>query len=200
MKTFPQNHPTGAQKNMAAPPQHPSTRLKRRLSSVFQWFFVICFGLGLFFLLQLHSPGSLASTPVDQVPCVQGEQLAFHAHAHLSIFLDGQALTIPAAIGIASSGCLYLLHTHISDGIIHIEAPDPHPFLLGNFLDIWKQQFSQLNYPQAFNQTNGWQAFVNGKPVTGSFRAIPLKAHALITLAYHSPNVQPDTLYNWGDL
>ena len=167
MKTLPQDHHTGVQKNMITPSQRPSTRLRRRLSSVFQWFFVACFGLGLYFLLQLHAPGPSISTPVDQIPCVQGEQLAFHVHVHLSIFLDGQAVTLPAAIGIAPGGCLYWLHTHLSDGIIHIEAPDPRLFVLGNFLDIWKQQFSQLNYPKAFNLTTGWRAFVDGKAEIG---------------------------------
>ena len=48
----------------------------------------------------------------------------------------------------------------------------------------------------AFNETLG----VNGEPVVGDFRTIPLKAHTLITLAYQSPGVQPDRLYNRGDL
>lgn len=196
MKISSQDQPAGVQKT----PQHPLTPLRKCLSLIFQWFFVICFGLGLFFLLQLHSSGPSTFTSVDKIPCVQGEQLAFHVHAHLSIFLEGQAVTIPATIGIAPSGCLYWLHTHISDGILHMEAPAPQRFVLGDFLDIWKQQFSQLNYPAAFNVITGWRAFVDGKLVTGNFRAIPLQAHALITLAYRSPGVRPDTVYNWGSL
>lgn len=200
MKPISQDQHSDVQRSINPSPQQPLAFLRRPLSLVFQWLFVVCFGLGLFFLLKLHAPGPFTSTPVDQIPCDQGEQLAFHIHAHLSIFLDGQAVTIPAAVGIAPSGCLYWLHTHISDGIIHIEAPDPRSFVLGNFLDIWKQQFAQLNYPKAFGLTAGWRAFVNGKLVTGNFRTISLKAHALITLAYHSPDVRPDTLYNWGNL
>ncbi len=169
-------------------------------SSFFQWGLVACFGLGLIFLLQLHSPGALNPAPVNQISCDRGEQLAFHIHAHLSIFLNGQAVTVPSAIGIASGGCLYWLHTHTPDGIIHMEAPHAQSFVLGDFLNIWKQQFSQFNYPAVLDRTTGWQTFVDGKAVTGNFREIPLKAHILITLAYHSPGVQPDRFYNWGDL
>ena len=44
------------------------------------------------------------------------------------------------------------------------------------------------------------QAYVDGKPYKGDFHKIPLKAHTLITLAYNSPNVKPDTTYNWNGL
>lgn len=170
------------------------------LSLFFQWGLVACFGLGLVFLLQFHVSGSLNPTPVNRIPCDRGEQLAFHIHAHLSIFLNGQPVTIPSAVGIGSGGCLYWLHTHTPDGIIHMEAPHVESFVLGDFLDIWKQQFSQFNYPKALDRAAGWQTFVDGNPVTGNFRSLPLKAHTLITLAYQSPGVQPDRFYNWGEL
>lgn len=172
---------------------------RRRLSLFFQWLIVAGIGLSLVFLIRLH-PQQSTTAPVDQISCDQGEQLAFHNHAHLSIFIDGQMVTIPATIGIAADGCLYWLHTHAPDGIIHMEAPQSQSFELGNFLDIWKQRFSQLDYPRTLDQTTGWLAFDNGKPVAGNFRAIPLEAHTLVTLTYHSPGVRPDTAYNWGGL
>lgn len=184
----------------ATPLRQPPMRHRHYFSLFFQWFLVACFGLSLIFLLQLHSPGPLTPTPVDQISCNQGEQLAFHIHAHLSIFVNGQAVIVPSAIGIASGGCLYWLHTHTPDGIIHMEAPHVESFVLGDFLDIWKQRSSQFNYPNALDVITGWQTFVDGQPVAGNFRAIPLKAHTLITLAYRSPGVQPDRFYNWGDL
>lgn len=174
---------------------------KKRFAFLFQWFLVACFGSGLLFLIQLHSPpGSSTSAPVNQIACDQGEQLAFHVHVHLSIYVDGQPVIIPAAIGISPTRCLYWLHTHTADGIIHEEAPYLRSFVLGDFLAIWKQRFSQLNYPQEFNAGTGWQAFVNGTAENGDFHTIPLKAHTLITLAYHSPGVQPDKYYNWSGL
>ncbi len=151
------------------------------------------------------SQGQTAVNPtypaVDTISCDQLEQTAFHVHAHLSVYIDGKAVSIPAGIGIASdNSCFYWLHTHTGDGVIHIEAPSGRAFTLGNFLDIWGDRFPQLGYPSQLDQSTGWQVYVNGKPYTGDFHSIPLQAHSLITLAYESPGVKPDTTFNWGDL
>ena len=136
---------------------------------------------------------------VDTVSCNSSEQLAYHIHAHLSIYIDGKLVPVSQYIGITSS-CYYWLHTHDTSGIIHIERPTQKTYMLGNFLDLWKQQFSQLQYPTPLDQSSGWQAYVNGKPYSGAFRTIPLNAHTLITLAYKSPGIKPDTVFNWGSL
>jgi hypothetical protein len=138
--------------------------------------------------------------PVDGIYCDQQEQLAFHIHAHLSIYIDGQPVQIPQNMGIASdNSCLYWLHTHDTSGVIHMEAPVNRTFTLGNFLDEWANQFSSLNYPSQLD-LNGWTAYVDGKLYTGDFHKIPLGAHTLITLAYNTPNPKIDTTYNWNGL
>ena len=151
---------------------------------------------------------------VNNVPCDVGEQTAVHYHAHLSIYLGGQLVQIPGNIGIAPNGsCFYWLHTHAypstggqgqtSQGVIHIESPAHDTFTLGNFLDIWGQHFSSLGYPAQLDQPGGagWQIYVNGKPYNGSdFHDIVMQRHLLITLAYNSPGITPDTIYNWGTL
>ena len=48
--------------------------------------------------------------------------------------------------------------------------------------------------------SEGWQAYVDGKPFSGDFRTIPLQAHTLVTLAYHSLGIQPDSTFNWNGL
>ncbi|TMD69279.1 MAG: hypothetical protein E6I97_21670 [Chloroflexi bacterium] len=129
------------------------------------------------------------------------EQAVFHIHAHLSFSLDGQAVAVPQGIGIAPDGsCLCWLHTHTSDGVIHVEAPQVRSFTLGDFLDIWKTQFASLGYPNKLDMSEGWQAYVDGKPFSGDFRTIPLQAHTLVTLAYHSLGIQPDSTFNWNGL
>ena len=80
-----------------------------------------------------------------------------------------------------------------------MEAPIQSSFVLGNFLNEWSTEFNSLGYPSELDQT-GWQAYVNGKPYTGDFHKIPLQAHTLITLAYNTPHVVPDTTYNWNGL
>jgi len=138
---------------------------------------------------------------IDKISCDQGEHGNVHIHAHLSIYIDGKARAIPATIGIASDqSCIYWLHTHDTSGILHIEAPKNRTFTLSNFLDIWEQHFSQLSYPIELSASSGWQVYVNGKPFTGNWRAMPLHAHSVITLAYNSPGVHPDTTFSWNGL
>jgi hypothetical protein len=142
---------------------------------------------------------SQLAPPVNNVQCNVNEQLAFHIHMHLSTYINGQNVALPAQIGITNT-CFYWLHTHDTTGIIHIESPVQDKFTLGTFLQLWREQFSQLQYPNQLSSTEGWKVYIDGKPYNGDFNQIELKAHQLITLAYNSPNVQPDTVYNWGQL
>jgi hypothetical protein len=138
--------------------------------------------------------------PVDNIYCDQQEQLVFHIHAHLSLYINGQQLPLPAQIGIASDqSCLYWLHTHDTSGVIHMEAPTQRSFVLGNFLNEWSTEFPSLGYPPQLDQT-GWQVYVNGKLYNGDFHKIPLQAHTLITMVYNTSHVVPDTTYNWNGL
>ena len=38
--------------------------------------------------------------------------------------------------------CIYWLHTHAPDGVIHIESPTQRIYTLGNFFDDWRQPLS----------------------------------------------------------
>lgn len=142
---------------------------------------------------------SQLAPPVGNIQCNVNEQLAFHIHAHLSIYINGQNIPLPAQIGITNT-CFYWLHTHDTSGIIHMESPIQTTFTLGTFLQLWREQFSQLQYLNQLSATDGWKVYIDGKPYSGDFNKIALKPHELITLAYNSPNISPDTVYNWGGL
>jgi hypothetical protein len=138
--------------------------------------------------------------PVDNISC-NSEQSAYHVHVHLSLYINGAAVPVPQNLGIApDQSCFYWLHTHDTTGVIHVEAPKKDVFTLGTFFREWQEQFPQLQYPLQLDQTSGWTVYVNGKPYNGDFRKISLDAHALITMAYNTPGVTPDTQYNWGSL
>lgn len=144
--------------------------------------------------------------PIDNIYCDSGEQLAYHIHAHLEIYIDGKAYPLPQGIGIpvnqqsGQATCFYWLHTHDTTGVIHMESPVNQTYTLGQFLDEWNQGFQSLGYPSQLLLTSGWTIWVNGQPYHGKFSNIPLNAHTLITLAFNSPNVKPLTTYNWGGL
>jgi hypothetical protein len=137
--------------------------------------------------------------PVGNIQCDATEQLAFHNHVHLSIYINGKNVSLPAAIGITDN-CFYWLHTHDTRGIIHMEAPKSVTLTLGTFLQLWRDQFSQLQYQNQLSSTTGWTVYVDGEPYQGDFNKIELKSHELITLAYNSPNAKPDKVYNWNGL
>jgi hypothetical protein len=133
---------------------------------------------------------------VDGIPCQTMEVGVMHVHSHLSIFANGKQVQVPAFIGITptpTGGCLYWLHTHGPDGIIHVEAgdvsaPGGGPFTLGNFFDIWGQPLTRT---QVGPFKGPVVAYVNGWAYDGDLKSIPLRAHQVITLEVGTPVVPP---------
>jgi hypothetical protein len=155
----------------------------------------------------LAAAGDTASPghAVDGISCLGGEQVAFHIHAHLTLFVDGRARQVPYAIGIrdpavvntsagpfvGNGSCFAFLHTHAADGIIHIESPVTRTYTLGDFFDIWGQPLG----PDRLGPVRGRVlAFDNGRPYTGDPRALPLAAHAQIQLEVGGPRVAPESI------
>ncbi len=142
---------------------------------------------------------------MDGISCQAGEQSVFHIHAHLTIFVNGAARQIPAAIGIpgaqaqstangpfiASGTCFYWLHTHAADGIIHIESPVQRTYTLGNFFDEWGQPLGTDRVGPASGHV---VALYNGQVYQGNPRDIPLNAHAQIQLEVGTPLIAPEQI------
>jgi hypothetical protein len=145
---------------------------------------------------------------VDGIHCAPVEQLVYHIHSHLLVYVNGQPRALPAAIGLigpiaqqtaygpfyGAEGCYYWLHTHTSDGVIHIESPSVRVYTLGNFFHEWRQPLSRS---QVAGATGKVTAFLNGKEWTQDPRAIPLLPHALIQIDVGSPAVAPQTI-SWA--
>jgi len=147
--------------------------------------------------------GEASGATVDGIQCQTSEQVLFHIHAHLAVYLDGRPRLVPEGIGIpeprqvqqtndgpfvASGACFYWLHSHTRDGIIHIESPVQRTFTLGNYFDLWKQP---LSASQVGPTKGPVTAYVNAKRFSGDPRSIPLKAHALIQLDVGTPLIAP---------
>ncbi len=145
---------------------------------------------------------SASGHAVDGISCQASEQTLFHIHAHLTVFVNGVARQIPAAIGIpgaaaestpqgpfiATGTCFYWLHTHAADGIIHIESPVQRTYTLGDFFDEWGLP---LGTDQVGPEHGPVTAIYNGKVFLGSPRNIPLTAHAQIQLEVATPLIAP---------
>jgi hypothetical protein len=147
---------------------------------------------------QIAAASTTQTGKVDGVSCAPVEQLAYHIHAHLSVFSNGVLYSLPGGIGIPGSSmaqtnqgpvaaggqCYYWLHTHTSDGVIHIESPTKRIYTLGDFFDEWHQP---LTPDQVGNLHGKITAFLNHKPWRASPRAIPLLPHAVIQLDIGQP-------------
>jgi hypothetical protein len=131
--------------------------------------------------------------PIDGIRCDTSEGAVEHVHTHLQIFNRGRAVEVPAQIGIMPiAGCLYWVHTHASDGVIHIESPQIRTFTLGQFFDIWGQN---LTRSQAANvrasRGRALRFTVNGRAWNGDPRAIPLRDREEIVIQNGPPYGSP---------
>jgi len=127
--------------------------------------------------LLASTAGQAQGETVDGISCQTSEQVVYHIHAELMVFVAGESRVIPEGIGIV--GCFYWLHSHTRDGIIHIESPVDRIYSLGNYFDIWKQPLSTTQVGPATGAVN---AYVNGVRFSGDPRSIPLTPHAIIQL------------------
>lgn len=140
------------------------------------------------------------------VPCGSREQLRYHVHARLTLFVDGKSRAVPLGIGIApprtitqsrngpfvsGGGCFSFLHTHATDGVIHIEAPGRVAFTLGQFFNVWQQPLDRRHLGSIRGHV---VAYVDGRRFRGDPRTIPLHKHTQIQLQIHSPGVKPKTI------
>ncbi len=133
----------------------------------------------------LYQPGQVMA--ISGVECHRTEQTTYHVHSHLDVFVDGQRQQVPANIGILSSpSCLFWLHTHDTDGIIHVEAPQTRNFTLGQFLNIWNQTRDPNGLFDSVSDKNA-TAYVNGDQFVGNYRDIQLESRKQIVLAYGEP-------------
>jgi hypothetical protein len=137
---------------------------------------------------------------INGVECHKSEQLNYHVHAHLDVFVDGNRHEVPAKIGILSSpSCFFWLHTHDGDGVIHIEAPQTREFTLGQFLDIWEQTKSDSQ--EFFNSIADLpvKVYVDGSEFEGNYRDIQLTSRKQIVLAHGEPPTEIPA-YDFGNL
>ncbi|HEY2073131.1 MAG TPA: hypothetical protein VGG88_06115 [Gaiellaceae bacterium] len=162
--------------------------------------------------LDLAPPAAPApGSSVDGITCGRTEQLVFHIHARLTIYVGGRSVRVPAGVGIAdpqsqatprgafvvAGACFSWLHTHAADGIVHMESPVKRTFTLGNFFDIWRQPLTSTRVGPAKGRVTG---FLDGKRWRGNLRSIPLHAHAQIQLDVGRPLASPVHISTWYGL
>jgi hypothetical protein len=133
------------------------------------------------------------TSPIGGVTCAGSE--AYHVHAMVSIYRDGVRLALPNSIGRAT--CNYAMHTHDGSGVVHIEAPAPVIFNLGQFFSLWGQPLSSTSIA-GLPGTPAFYVIENEKitRVTTDPRAIVLMPHREILVVTGTPPTQVPR-YHW---
>src|SRR5438105_12152066 len=100
--------------------------------------------------LVVAGPGSQTSQPpwkpeyahlaerLKAIGIPPGGKETFHIHAMLHIYVNGLLSPVPKDIGLDTARHLESsMHTHDSTGVIHMEAPHPFNYTLGDFFAVW---------------------------------------------------------------
>jgi hypothetical protein len=139
--------------------------------------------------------------PVGGIACI--DEINLHYHAHVSLFVEGERIAIPIAVGIvdpvvsdgfATSGsCLYWVHTHDATGMIHIETPVAQDFTLGQLFDIWGRPLSETNVAGFGGIVS---TFVDGERYEGNPRDIVFTSRKHVSLQVGRP-LSPPPMYTF---
>src|SRR6202000_3356952 len=130
---------------------------------------------------------------LDGIQCQATEQVAYHVHAHLAIYVDGALRPAPIGIGIvppqieqsaagpfaSASKCYYWLHTHTNDGIIHIESPTQTTYTLSRSFAVCGVP---LSGPAVGAASGPITAYVNGQQWGAAPGSIPLQSRSVIQI------------------
>lgn len=136
------------------------------------------------------------------MPALREEGSASHTHQHLDLFVHGQAIAIPADIGVGVGEEFFSpMHTHDTLSIIHVESPTMRRFTLGQFFDVWGVRFDQQCLGgYCVDTDNQLRVYQNGRLVSGNVRDVVLTAHdeiaVIFGLASELPNPIPAS-YNF---
>jgi hypothetical protein len=139
-----------------------------------------------------HQDENVAALGLDTTEGHLG--LAFHIHAHLDIFVNGEKVTVPALIGI-NPAYFVELHTHNTDGVIHIESPHEGKRLtLGQFFGEWAVFVNS----RCIGSECGLSWYVNGKRQSGNPAQLVLKAHQEIAIVVGKPPKKIPSKFAWA--
>ena len=131
-----------------------------------------------------------------------------HVHSHLDVFIDGEAILVPAGIGIniedpeviyfedagsamAASRCATNRASHrstptTSRGSFHTESSDPEPHTLGQFFVEWGVELSETCVGEHCAPTP-IAVYIGGELYEGDPRAIELTDRKVIVIVVGTP-------------
>jgi hypothetical protein len=142
------------------------------------------------------------------------EFVFLHVHAHLDVFVNGRAVTVPAAIGInihdpavkriaepngsfaygginppCAHPCISPLHTHDTTGILHTEAKENEFNVLGQFFTEWNVRLDGTCVGGYCRPSAPITVYLDGDAYAGDPRQISLEDRREIAIVIGTPPV-----------
>lgn len=103
---------------------------------------LICIGLVWYILNIANTTKTNCETQAATDINVGGDQnVVYHIHQFLTITINGEQIPIPSNIGLSTS-VMRPIHTHDTTGEIHVESPCQRDFTIGDFFEIWGENFN----------------------------------------------------------
>ena len=136
------------------------------------------------------------------LPAFKSEQLFFHVHAHLDVFVAGIGIggdpnaRVGTQNGQAAAGlvggkcaqpCISPLHTHDESGVLHVENDKDRQINLGQLFTEWGVRFTTDCVGGYCAPDKPYKAYVNGQQFTGDPSTIVLKNLEEIALVIGTP-------------
>ena len=140
------------------------------------------------------------------------EFVFLHVHAHLDVFVNGEAMPVPAGIGIdidnpavrrfkapdgsigyggisppCAAPCISPLHTHFQDGVLHTEAKENQFNTLGEFFTEWAVRLDRKCVGGYCKPAAPITIYVDGNPDRTDPRQIELEDKREIAIVIGSP-------------
>jgi hypothetical protein len=86
-------------------------------------------------------PPSAVPLPDYLSHCVTGS-LVYHSHPNLVVTISGSGQTIPVTF---DASCAQPIHTHTSDGVLHVETDQNMNYTLGDWFLLWGHAVNNAN-------------------------------------------------------
>ncbi len=172
-------------------------------------------------------PWSAPSDPLDKTAEAgltpeRKEFFGIHLHAHLDVFVNGEPVEVPAAIGIditdpgvqvfddpggtsyggielCDEPCISPLHTHDASGVLHTEAQEDETNTLGQFFIEWDVRLDEQCVGGFCEPEAPIAVFVDGQPYDGDPADIALEDQRQIAIVIGTPPADVPATYDFSN-
>jgi hypothetical protein len=150
------------------------------------------------------------------------EFFGIHLHAHLDVFVNGEPVEVPAAIGIditdpgvqvfddpagtsyggideCDEPCISPLHTHDASGVLHTEAQENETNTLGQFFVEWGVRLDEQCVGGFCEPEAPIAVFVDGEPYDGDPAEIALEDQRQIAIVIGTPPDEVPATYDFSN-